>query len=86
MGDTMSWLAGQVASLIPNVLPATTAAASSSFGGCVPTSSTVISLFCNNTQVCPTNSAQVQEWATLVSNCGQVRQAPTATGCCSVCC
>jgi hypothetical protein len=83
MGDTMAWLAGQFASLIPNTLPVTTAAASSSsggFGGC----GVLVDDFsvCNNRVACGPHKSQVQKSFTFVSNCGQAVTLPAENVCC----
>jgi hypothetical protein len=81
MGDRAEWLTGQVASLVPNMLPAATAAASSSSsggsGGCGRLQSIYSS--CHN-NVCATNPAMLQSYYVFRSVCGNVGLYPK--GCC----
>jgi hypothetical protein len=85
MGDTVSWIAGQFASLVPNMLPAATAAASSSGGsGCGVLVS--IRSDCNDHVECKLNKAKAEKVLVFVSNCGAAVPIVDPSGCCSVCC
>ena len=82
MADT-TWLASQVASLIPNMFSTANAAASSSFSSFSSSYQCSSWLSCVNTRACPTNPAMISGTAITECTNGYFFAVPT---CCSACC